>query len=177
MLKPALKINFQSFPQSMSSAVSSGVTEALPTEKNPLRRERERRRYIQTEQTRQTGIIDERKEAKDERIKGEKEGRERNSEMLNIYQQASVRKKMVCGEGRNREKNNQSQICQTNGTFGDVEGTYRMLRLIGGGKERNSPGRREHNEERVLHLMTHNRPVTLNSKQFHSTMRPHSRGH
>lgn len=74
MLKPALKINFQSFPQSMSSAVSSGVTEALPTEKNPLWRERERRRYVQTEKTRQKGIIDERKEAKDERID---KGRER----------------------------------------------------------------------------------------------------
>ncbi len=49
MLKPVLKINFQSFPQSMSSAVSSGVTEALQTEKNPLRRERERKSYVQTE--------------------------------------------------------------------------------------------------------------------------------
>jgi len=56
-------------------------------------------------ETRKTGIIDERKEAKDERID---KGRERNSEIMNIYQQASIRKKMVCGEGKNREKNNQS---------------------------------------------------------------------
>lgn len=69
-------------------------------------------------------------------MRGElKEGRERKTEMLNIHQKASARKKMAHRERRNREKNNQSQICQTNGTFRDVEGTDRMLRLMGGGKE------------------------------------------
>lgn len=137
MLKPALKINFQSFPQSMSAAVSSGVTEALPTEKNPLRRERERRRHVQTQKTRpKESSTREKKLGMRGQIKGEKEGRERKTEMLNIHQKASARKKMAHRERRrNREKNNQSQICQTNGTFGDVEGTDRILRLMGGGKE------------------------------------------